>query len=390
MTARSPEPLPGGVRRRSRAPSTSRSMTCSGQTPTLWSCSPSPAAADCACWARTGATRPPSVWSGRWPRCGPGTSGWWTWSLSTRPNSRNLLATLMSVDEGPERFARWLRRQRRQRHVRAAETLKAMFENGTLAKPTPRAGTAGSTPSPATTRAWAPSAYRSHPAAHRASSALPPSYPAGRRRGGGGVQPAAAGHPAREFELAEQDALEGWKRSGMVAGTAFRHDLIRQSVYASLAVRPAPAASRAPRRLCDRAMQTLEAERWIVVERHLLAAGELEPAARAFGRAHRPAGAGPSTRRAVCTRAVWRASAQLRARTTPRGRGNAGAHAPEDRSGGLLGGARRLRRRSGPAGGARHRDHSGTAGRRARHARAAAAARASWSRRARTRAKRWS
>lgn len=72
----------------------------------------------------------------------------------------------------------------------------------------------------------------------------------------------------------------------MVAGAAFRHDLIRQSVYASLAAgRRQLLHARAAQALEPAGAQTLEAERWIVVGEHLLAARELMPAARAFGRA---------------------------------------------------------------------------------------------------------
>ncbi|MFA5594367.1 MAG: AAA family ATPase [Trueperaceae bacterium] len=199
---------------------------------------------------------------------------------------RSLLATLMSVDEGPERFARWLHASSAGNVMFALETLKAMFENGTLA-----ADTKGwHSELDAITRDYreleAPSAIsevilrrtgRLGPTAVRTLQAAAVV--------GAGFSPQLLATLLESSELAEQDALEELERSGMVAGTAFRHDLIRQSVYASLAAgRRQLLHARAAQALRPGHVQTLEAERWIVVGEHLLAAGELEPAARAFGR----------------------------------------------------------------------------------------------------------
>src|SRR5690554_6210552 len=72
----------------------------------------------------------------------------------------------------------------------------------------------------------------------------------------------------------------------MIIGERFRHDLIRQAVYGALtASRRRLLHARAARVLEPESRKLLDAQRWIVLGEHRLAAGEQLAAARAFGRA---------------------------------------------------------------------------------------------------------
>lgn len=200
---------------------------------------------------------------------------------------RRLLATLMGAAEGPERFSRWLHRSSAGNVMFALETLKALFESGTLA-----ADTAGwHSELDAITRDYseleAPKAI-SEVILRRMGRLTP--------EGVRTLQAAAVLGTDLTPELLAgmldigawdaQDALEQLERSGMVVGQRFRHDLIRQSVYGSLAAgRRRMLHARAARALEPAGSQPFDAEGRIVVGEHLLAAGEHMPAVRSFGRA---------------------------------------------------------------------------------------------------------
>jgi len=187
---------------------------------------------------------------------------------------RRLLAQLMGADEGPPAFSRWLHRSSAGNVMFALETLRSLFESGVLRLE----GGAWSTELDAITRDYGEletpraiaevvqrRAARLSGAAHRVLQAAAVL--------GSGLAPATLARVTGLSEWAALDALEELERSGMLAGDAFRHDLLRQSVYRGL-----PAARR--RLLHGRVAHALDAEAQpIVVAEHLLAAGELEDAA---------------------------------------------------------------------------------------------------------------
>lgn len=200
---------------------------------------------------------------------------------------RQLLATLIGAGSGPERFSRWLHGSSAGNVMFALETLKALFENGTLA---------------ADTKGWHSELdtitqdYREIEAPTAISDVI---LRRTERLGSGAVRtlqaaavlgasftPNLLAELLESSELAQQDALEELERSGMVLGNAFRHDLIRQSVYRAVAPgRRTLLHARAAAALAPVNARIFDTEGRIVVAEHLLAAGQHMEAARAFGRA---------------------------------------------------------------------------------------------------------
>ncbi len=189
------------------------------------------------------------------------------------PELRRLLAELIGVDEGPAAFSQWLHKSSAGNVMFALETLKSLFEAGVL-----RLGEAGwSTELDAITRDYSeletPRAIAEvveRRAGRLSSEALRAVQAAAVM--GQDLDPATVARAVGLSEWAALDAFDELERSGMLAGNAFRHDLLRQSVYRNL-----PQARR--RLLHGRVAQVLDAgEQPIVVSEHLLAAGE-------FGRA---------------------------------------------------------------------------------------------------------
>lgn len=200
---------------------------------------------------------------------------------------RQLMASLMGADEGPERFTRWLHGNTAGNVMFALETLKALFENGALT---------------ADTRGWyseldaitrdyseleAPSAI-SDVILRRIERLSQPEVRTLQAAAvvGTGFSPTLLAQLLESSEWEQQDALEALERSGMIQGERFRHDLIRQAVYDALTLsRRKLLHSRAARVLEPGSRKLLDPESWIVLCEHLLAAGDQLGAARAVGRA---------------------------------------------------------------------------------------------------------
>lgn len=189
---------------------------------------------------------------------------------------RRLLATLIGVPEGPERFARWLHGSSAGNVMFALETLRSMFDGGVL-----QVGADGwKSDLDAITRDY------SELEAPRAIADV-----VGRRLdrlSGSGVRAAqAAAVLGAGFtpellaamldcsELAAQDALEELESGGIVTGQQFRHDLIRQATYAGQAPdRRRLLHARAAQALTPSSHTVLDGDSLIVVAEHQLAAGD--------------------------------------------------------------------------------------------------------------------
>lgn len=200
---------------------------------------------------------------------------------------RQLLASMIGADRGPERFARWLHSASAGNVMFALETLRAMFEGGLLAEDP----TGWHSELDAITRDYSelevPSAI-SEVILRRLSRLSQEGVRTAQAAAvlGARFTPDQLAAMLGTAEIAVQDALEELERSGLVAGGQFRHDLLRQSVYRSLASgRQALLHTRAAEVLAPQRGAAFAAERWIVVAEHLLAAGRSVAAARAFGRA---------------------------------------------------------------------------------------------------------